>query len=143
MDGGHQSRFPGYCITSVVVDVERLQIHHQQNGCPIRKAPHDTSWTTMTGVNRHGPAQISQTVAHPQAVAFETHPQGTAHSRQRSSASSYADLKYSFGIQDQAMLAPKADKGRRKSTHGSDHAKHRRTRSGCYTCRSRRVKVCM
>lgn len=28
-----------------------------------------------------------------------------------------------------------------KSAPGLDHIKHRRTRSGCYTCRSRRVKV--
>lgn len=30
---------------------------------------------------------------------------------------------------------------RRRMTQGSDHVKHRRTRSGCYTCRLRRVKV--
>lgn len=30
---------------------------------------------------------------------------------------------------------------RRRQTHGADHIKHRRTRSGCFTCRSRRVKV--
>ncbi|KAI9839307.1 MAG: hypothetical protein M1819_003302 [Sarea resinae] len=29
---------------------------------------------------------------------------------------------------------------RRKPASGADHVKHRRTRSGCYTCRSRRVK---
>lgn len=32
--------------------------------------------------------------------------------------------------------------GRQRVRHGPDHVKHRRTRSGCYTCRSRRVKVC-
>ena len=26
---------------------------------------------------------------------------------------------------------------------GNDHVKHRRTRNGCYTCRGRRVKVCL
>ncbi|KAK3487725.1 uncharacterized protein B0T23DRAFT_213097 [Neurospora hispaniola] len=36
--------------------------------------------------------------------------------------------------------APKAQRSRRKSAPGLDHIKHRRTRSGCYTCRSRRVK---
>ena len=30
---------------------------------------------------------------------------------------------------------------RRRPPPGSDQVKHRRTRSGCYTCRSRRVKV--
>ena len=34
-------------------------------------------------------------------------------------------------------------KPRRKLLPGSDHVKHRRTRSGCYTCRARRVKVCI
>lgn len=31
--------------------------------------------------------------------------------------------------------------GKRRSVTGADHVKHRRTRSGCYTCRQRRVKV--
>ena len=30
---------------------------------------------------------------------------------------------------------------RRRSAGGSDTVKHRRTRSGCFTCRTRRVKV--
>lgn len=58
-----------------------------------------------------------------------------------SSASSYADLNYLFGVQDPTMIAPKSNRNRRKSSQGPDHTKHRRTRSGCYTCRSRRVKV--
>ncbi|KUJ10276.1 uncharacterized protein LY89DRAFT_675133 [Mollisia scopiformis] len=57
-----------------------------------------------------------------------------------SSASSYADLNYLFGVQDPTMIAPKANRNRRKSNQGSENTKHRRTRSGCYTCRSRRVK---
>lgn len=36
--------------------------------------------------------------------------------------------------------APRASKSRRKSAQGADPVKHRRTRSGCYTCRNRRVK---
>jgi len=39
----------------------------------------------------------------------------------------------------------KPSKGRRKVAssvgNGTDHVKHRRTRSGCFMCRSRRVKV--
>lgn len=35
---------------------------------------------------------------------------------------------------------PKAQRTRRKPVSGPDHVKHRRTRSGCFTCRSRRVK---
>ena len=34
-------------------------------------------------------------------------------------------------------------KVRRRPPPRSDHVKHRRTRSGCYTCRSRRVKACL
>jgi hypothetical protein len=60
---------------------------------------------------------------------------------QLSSARSYASLQYLFGVQDPAMLAPKGSRNRRKPAQGSEHIKHRRTRSGCYTCRSRRVKV--
>lgn len=30
---------------------------------------------------------------------------------------------------------------RRRQPQGAEHVKHRRTRSGCYTCRQRRVKV--
>ena len=38
--------------------------------------------------------------------------------------------------------APKnTGQARRRLPPGTDHVKHRRTRSGCYTCRSRRVKV--
>ncbi|KAL3417304.1 C6 finger domain-containing protein [Phlyctema vagabunda] len=63
-----------------------------------------------------------------------------------SSASSYTDLPYLFGIQDPTMLAPKPDSQpkpnnrRRKSAQDPQRVKHRRTRSGCYTCRNRRVK---
>ncbi|KAI9878327.1 MAG: hypothetical protein M1830_001226 [Pleopsidium flavum] len=40
-----------------------------------------------------------------------------------------------------SMLGSKgAAKVRRRPPPGSDHVKHRRTRSGCYTCRTRRVK---
>jgi hypothetical protein len=65
----------------------------------------------------------------------------TAQPQYLSSASSYADLNYLFGVQDTTMIAPKPNRNRRKSSQGSEHTKHRRTRSGCYTCRSRRVKV--
>ncbi|ESZ95495.1 hypothetical protein SBOR_4149 [Sclerotinia borealis F-4128] len=36
------------------------------------------------------------------------------------------------------MLGPTPKPNRRSSTQSIEHAKHRRTRSGCYTCRSRR-----
>ncbi|EJT77731.1 hypothetical protein GGTG_02836 [Gaeumannomyces tritici R3-111a-1] len=55
---------------------------------------------------------------------------------------SYQSLGYFTGFPDPIMFnsQAKASRSRRKSTPGLDHVKHRRTRSGCYTCRSRRVK---
>ncbi|EHA55479.1 hypothetical protein MGG_12339 [Pyricularia oryzae 70-15] len=57
-------------------------------------------------------------------------------------AGSYQNLGYFTGFPEPIMVnsVPKASRSRRKSAHGVDHVKHRRTRSGCYTCRSRRVK---
>ncbi|KAK0722226.1 hypothetical protein B0T26DRAFT_749650 [Lasiosphaeria miniovina] len=53
----------------------------------------------------------------------------------------YQSLGYFTGFPDPVMFnAPKSQRSRRKSAPGLDHIKHRRTRSGCYTCRSRRVK---
>ncbi|KAK0629883.1 hypothetical protein B0T17DRAFT_202301 [Bombardia bombarda] len=55
--------------------------------------------------------------------------------------SAYQSLGYFTGFPEPIMFnAPKAQRSRRKSAPGLDHIKHRRTRSGCYTCRSRRVK---
>jgi len=57
-------------------------------------------------------------------------------------ANPYQSLGYFTGFPEPIMFnAPKAQRSRRKSAPGLDHIKHRRTRSGCYTCRSRRVKV--
>jgi hypothetical protein len=54
----------------------------------------------------------------------------------------YQSLGYFTGFPEPIMFnAPKSQRSRRKSAPGLDHIKHRRTRSGCYTCRSRRVKV--
>ncbi|KAF4975826.1 hypothetical protein FZEAL_7445 [Fusarium zealandicum] len=57
----------------------------------------------------------------------------------------YQQLGYFTGFPDPMMFNPtKSQKGRRKSAAGTptaiDHVKHRRTRSGCFMCRSRRVK---
>ncbi|KAK1640980.1 hypothetical protein BDP81DRAFT_457917 [Colletotrichum phormii] len=53
----------------------------------------------------------------------------------------YPNLGYFTGFPDPVGLtAPKSSRNRRKSASGLDHVKHRRTRSGCYMCRSRRVK---
>lgn len=42
---------------------------------------------------------------------------------------------------DVGASAPKAPVKVKRRAANSDHVKHRRTRSGCFTCRSRRVKV--
>ncbi|KAH8680892.1 hypothetical protein BX600DRAFT_6270 [Xylariales sp. PMI_506] len=55
----------------------------------------------------------------------------------------YESLGYFTGFPDPIMFQPpkpQSSRNRRKSAPGGDHVKHRRTRSGCYTCRSRRVK---
>ncbi|KAJ9138929.1 C6 finger domain-containing protein [Pleurostoma richardsiae] len=53
----------------------------------------------------------------------------------------YQSLGYFTGFPEPIMFSgPKSQKSRRKSAPGMEHIKHRRTRSGCYTCRSRRVK---
>ncbi|KAB5576563.1 hypothetical protein GE09DRAFT_626276 [Coniochaeta sp. 2T2.1] len=53
----------------------------------------------------------------------------------------YQSLGYFTGFPEPIMFnAPKSQRSRRKSAPGLDHVKHRRTRSGCYTCRNRRVK---
>ncbi|KAH7238275.1 hypothetical protein BKA59DRAFT_514572 [Fusarium tricinctum] len=57
----------------------------------------------------------------------------------------YQQLGYFTGFPDPMMFnSAKSHKARRKSAGGTpaavDHVKHRRTRSGCFMCRSRRVK---
>jgi hypothetical protein len=53
----------------------------------------------------------------------------------------YQSLGYFTGFPEPVTFnAPKSQRNRRKSAPVLD-IKHRRTRSGCYTCRSRRVKV--
>ncbi|KAI8633347.1 hypothetical protein F5Y19DRAFT_296684 [Xylariaceae sp. FL1651] len=55
----------------------------------------------------------------------------------------YQGLGYFTGYPDPVVFQtpkPQGHRSRKKSTPGVDHVKHRRTRSGCYTCRSRRVK---
>ncbi|KAG4443754.1 hypothetical protein IFR05_000745 [Cadophora sp. M221] len=93
----------------------------------------------MTHYNGDYPAERAGSRS--QEASFETSLQrGSPPSQHLSSASSYADLQYLFGVQNTMMNAPKPNRHRRKSNPNSDQAKHRRTRSGCYTCRSRRVK---
>ena len=61
-----------------------------------------------------------------------------------STAPPFQGIGYFSGFPDPIMFQPPKpanSRSRKKSTPGLDHVKHRRTRSGCYTCRSRRVKV--
>jgi len=51
----------------------------------------------------------------------------------------FSDAEEAGRPSDTAHAAKKAQ--RKRQPHGPDHIKHRRTRSGCYTCRQRRVKV--
>lgn len=58
-------------------------------------------------------------------------------------ANQYQSLGYYSGFPETIMFQEQKPQNsrRKKSTPGVDHVKHRRTRSGCYTCRTRRVKV--
>ena len=96
----------------------------------------------MTTSNSEDPAISTKAGPYPSSTFERSSSHSSSQPHQLSSASSYADLNYLFGSQDPAMLVPKPSRNRRKSSQGSEHTKHRRTRSGCYTCRSRRVKVC-
>lgn len=64
----------------------------------------------------------------------------------QSSASTHLNSSYLFrdpkkySSLEIEMITPKTARNRRKGPSG-DQVKHRRTRSGCFTCRSRRVKV--
>ena len=42
---------------------------------------------------------------------------------------------------DGLLVSPEGTSKSKRRQHGIDHIKHKRTRSGCYTCRQRRVKV--
>lgn len=82
-------------------------------------------------------------------VSQDSHPYGpgtplSLTASDQSMASPYESLGYFTGFPDPIMFQPpkpQSSRNRRKSSTGIDHVKHRRTRSGCYTCRSRRVKV--
>ncbi|KAI1638128.1 fungal-specific transcription factor domain-containing protein [Biscogniauxia mediterranea] len=55
----------------------------------------------------------------------------------------YQGIGYFANFSEPIMFqTPKTqgNRNRKKSAPGMEHVKHRRTRSGCYTCRSRRVK---
>ncbi|OLN88047.1 hypothetical protein CCHL11_00453 [Colletotrichum chlorophyti] len=91
--------------------------------------------TSMTGVAT-GHSTSPQDMHHPQFPGVQMPLMGGA------MPGSFTNLGYFTGFSDPVGLnAPKSSRNRRKSAQGLDHVKHRRTRSGCYMCRSRRVKV--
>ena len=91
--------------------------------------------TSMTGVPARPTPNIQDIpTSSPQQVAPHAVPM----------ANPYSSLEYFTGFPEPIMFnAPKSQRNRRKSSLGLEHVKHRRTRSGCFTCRSRRVKVAM
>ncbi|KAK1759451.1 adhesion and hyphal regulator 1 [Echria macrotheca] len=90
--------------------------------------------SSMAGVGGHQvPSPLDGTQPMPQPPTMPTGAPAIANP--------YQSLGYFTGFPEPIMFnAPKAQRSRRKSAPGLDHIKHRRTRSGCYTCRSRRVK---
>ncbi|SMR52759.1 unnamed protein product [Zymoseptoria tritici ST99CH_1E4] len=65
---------------------------------------------------------------------LRTHSMQSMSMESLSSYSEFEDQRRSM----QPQTGPQ--RSRRRQASGSDHVKHRRTRSGCYTCRQRRVK---
>ncbi|TVY29510.1 putative transcriptional regulatory protein [Lachnellula hyalina] len=91
--------------------------------------------------NPQVPAHSIDTSPHPTAPSEGgTEKSALRPPKQLSSASSYTELNFLFGVQDPTMEVPKPTRNQKRPSQGTDHTKHRRTRSGCYTCRSRRVK---
>ncbi|GAB7334437.1 hypothetical protein MBLNU13_g06440t1 [Cladosporium sp. NU13] len=81
----------------------------------------------------------------PQMISPESM-QPRLHHLQTMSSESLGGYHSEYDDINNAMLPPHApaqqpsSRSRRRQTHGADHIKHRRTRSGCFTCRQRRVK---
>lgn len=72
-------------------------------------------------------------------------PPSFAHGLQPFQTLSSENLRQNYADLDdpsRTMLpAQGSSRARRRPAPGAEHVKHRRTRSGCYTCRNRRVKV--
>ncbi|KAI1300879.1 hypothetical protein F5Y03DRAFT_220954 [Xylaria venustula] len=74
---------------------------------------------------------------------YNPHPTSQMEGHTRPLANQYRGLGYYTGFPDPIVFQdpkPQSNRSKKKSTAGIDHVKHRRTRSGCFTCRSRRVK---
>ncbi|GAP82460.1 putative C6 finger domain-containing protein [Rosellinia necatrix] len=74
---------------------------------------------------------------------YQPHPPPQIGSHSGPIINQYQGLPYYAGFADPIVFQeqkPQNNRNKKKSTAGIDHVKHRRTRSGCYTCRGRRVK---
>jgi hypothetical protein len=94
--------------------------------------------TSMAGVG--GNMMASPLEIHAPAIAGIPIHIGPGHGTLQSPYS--ATISYFPTFPESAHYPPKVQKGgrRKPALTGPGHVKHRRTRSGCYTCRSRRVK---
>ncbi|TVY49462.1 hypothetical protein LOCC1_G000576 [Lachnellula occidentalis] len=85
----------------------------------------------MTDYSPQVPAHIINNLPHPSLPSEGGTEKSSLRPPKQTSASSYADLNFLFGVQDPTMDVPKPNQNKKKSTQGSEHTKHRRTRSGC------------
>lgn len=99
--------------------------------------------STMSGAEGYlptSPDEINQVLGPGVPLPMSTPPMHSPY------PSNMGNMGYFAGYPEPTIInAPKASKSRRRSAASQggnlDQVKHRRTRSGCYTCRSRRVKV--
>lgn len=94
--------------------------------------------TSMSGQGTHPSHGNAQNAQHP-VYAKASVPMESPTTEAHRTATAY----FPAG-RDPIMYDASKPKGRKKSTSASpvtEPVKHRRTRSGCFTCRSRRVKV--
>ncbi|KAI1818030.1 hypothetical protein GGS20DRAFT_598341 [Poronia punctata] len=79
-----------------------------------------------------------------QETHYSPHPPSQAGNPTAPLTNHYQSLGYYPGFSEPGLFQeakPQGSRSRKKSAPGAEHVKHRRTRSGCYTCRTRRVKV--
>ncbi len=120
---------------------QTLHQHHLQQQLSSQAQPplslpphlhHQPAMDMGMGMTPPGLVPASVTAAMPGQVHGQVH--GPAPGQ-------YPNMSFFPGFPEVTMFnAPKAQRHRRKSAPGPDHIKHRRTRSGCFTCRSRRIK---
>ena len=112
-----------------------LLLGSSNSSCPRHTYVQSSSMTEL--YTTFSPYRTQQTsVLPPPSQDYARHP--SSYSLELQHQPSFDKL---LAIARPIMIGTKSSKGRRKPAPGSEHIKHRRTRSGCYTCRQRRVKV--